>query len=307
MSGYLIVENVLTEKECEQYIKEMWDWLEGLESGIDRNDPSSWTSENWPQNSRGIISCYNVGHAPFLWRLRQNPHVLEIFSKLWNVKGAEDLLVSFDGCCIQRPTKRPTQNWLHIDQTLPEYKGKRVCIQGHVTMTDIGGDSGVSSLCVLEGSHKYHAEFIDWMKENHSSEAQPDNNYNWFKLPDYAIDWYKNVKGCREVLLPIPKGSLTLWDSRLVHCTGNNNKPNKGFRYVCYLCYIPRKLNGEEPSSKMLDRKKKAFREKRTTNHWPLKFKLNGKNPRFVDKTYFNVDNYSLPEESGIVKKLIGG
>ncbi len=285
----------------------MWDWLESLGTGLDRNDPSTWTAEKWPQNSRGIISCYNIGHAPFLWKLRQNPRVLETFCKLWKVESPEDLLVSFDGCCIQKPSSRGTKNWLHIDQTRPEYKGKRVCIQGHITMTDMGGDSNVSSLCVLEGSHKYHAEFIDWMKETHPDEKQPTDNGNWFKIPQCGLDWYKNVKGCREILLPVSKGSLTLWDSRLVHCTSNQGRPNSDFRYVCYLCYQPRQIDGVEPSQKMLDRKVKAFREKRTTNHWPLKFKLNGKYPNFANDTQYNIDNYSLPPEEGIVKKLIGG
>ena len=36
--GYCVVENVFTHKECDETVDEMWKWLEGLGTGIKRND-----------------------------------------------------------------------------------------------------------------------------------------------------------------------------------------------------------------------------------------------------------------------------
>ena len=33
---------VLTPEECEQYVDSVWGWLEGLGTGIDRQNPDTW-------------------------------------------------------------------------------------------------------------------------------------------------------------------------------------------------------------------------------------------------------------------------
>jgi hypothetical protein len=48
-----------------------------------------------------LLQQWGVGHAQALWDLRQNPKIIDIFSKLWGVP-AKELLVSFDGASFQR-------------------------------------------------------------------------------------------------------------------------------------------------------------------------------------------------------------
>ena len=54
------------------------------------------------------------------------------------------------------------------------------------------------------------------------------------------------------------------------------NRVQPNMRAVVYVCYAPRR--GMTP--KMLEKKKKAFQEKRMTTHWPTKTKLFPKTPR---------------------------
>ena len=43
-------------EECEQYVSSVWDWLEGLGTGVSRADPSTWAPPQWPPSYRGVIN-----------------------------------------------------------------------------------------------------------------------------------------------------------------------------------------------------------------------------------------------------------
>ena len=67
-------------------------------------DQASWLRFNetlLPSHSM-LMQYWGIGHAPFAWEVRQNPAVIEVFSRLWN-KRPEDLLVSFDGSALHLP------------------------------------------------------------------------------------------------------------------------------------------------------------------------------------------------------------
>lgn len=36
--GYVIIPDILSKEKCNNYINKFWDWLEGLNTGINRND-----------------------------------------------------------------------------------------------------------------------------------------------------------------------------------------------------------------------------------------------------------------------------
>ena len=42
-----------------------WDDLEALGTGIERNDPETWTNSNWPQTTHGLLQNQH-------WGLRQS-------------------------------------------------------------------------------------------------------------------------------------------------------------------------------------------------------------------------------------------
>jgi hypothetical protein len=125
----------------------------------------------------------------------------------------------------------------------------------------------------MEYSHKYHKDF--------SEELNIKNKYDWYELSLEQEQWYLN-KNCNYKKIYCPKGSLVLWDSRLIHCgTGpliERLYPN--FRIVSYLCYMSKKLCNDNIITKRIN----AFETLRTTTHYVTKFRLFPKTP----KSYIN-------------------
>ncbi len=96
--GYAIVPNVISEK-ANQYYDRFWDWIEAFGPGIKRNKKNTWNSNNWPESRHGIIQHYALGHEQFIWDLRMEESVINVFAILW---GTRNLLVSFDGANLSR-------------------------------------------------------------------------------------------------------------------------------------------------------------------------------------------------------------
>jgi hypothetical protein len=46
--GFGVARGVLTAEQVETARSLYWDWLEGLGSGLQRSDPSTWTNAAWP-------------------------------------------------------------------------------------------------------------------------------------------------------------------------------------------------------------------------------------------------------------------
>lgn len=274
--GVAIIPKVLNKKEVLAMKKGMWDTLEHLTKNVDkpikRKDKDTYKSirELYPLHSM-LIQHWSIGHAKFIWDIRQNKKVANIFAKLWKVKPIE-LLTSFDGASFHMPPEITKigwyrkNDWLHTDQSYT--RNDLECIQSWVTAFDV--NEGDATLTCLEGSHKYHKDFAKEFKITDKSD--------WFKLQnDEQAKFYKD-KGCKRINITCPAGSMVFWDSRTIHCgqeaLKERAKPN--FRCVVYICMTPRKL----ATIAVLKKKQKAVEEMRTTSHWPHKPKLFGKYPR---------------------------
>ena len=211
--GVAIIPNVLNEEECSEMNEGMWNTLEHLtenwEKPIKKDNPDSWREMRnlYPTHSM-LIQNWSVGHAQYVWNIRQNPKVIEIFAKLWKCKN-EDLLVSFDAVAYHMPPETTKlgfyrgNDWYHSDQSFLDNKFK--CVQGWVTGYDI--NEGDATLSILESSNDYHADF---------QEKFEINNHIWNlgmeKLNEYSFD-YSN---------PIHKGIvLTL----LSYCNNTTLSP----------------------------------------------------------------------------------
>lgn len=75
--GWAVVPDVLSPLECQEYVDGVWTWLESLETGVRRNDCTTWGDDRWPSSFRGIINTLEVSHQDFVWRVRQNPKILQ--------------------------------------------------------------------------------------------------------------------------------------------------------------------------------------------------------------------------------------
>ena len=74
--GYVVIKNALSSSEAAKTLELLWDYLEGLDTGIDRNDVSTWGDERWPTCAHGgIMPSYGIGHSEAQWYLRGIPNV----------------------------------------------------------------------------------------------------------------------------------------------------------------------------------------------------------------------------------------
>lgn len=106
--GVAIIPNILNDDECDAMNKGMWDTLEHLsqpwDKPIKRDQFDSWREmrQLYPKHSM-LHQHWSIGHAQYIWDIRQNEKVVDIFAKIWHCKN-EDLLVSFDGASYHYST-----------------------------------------------------------------------------------------------------------------------------------------------------------------------------------------------------------
>lgn len=300
--GVAIVPNVLDHEECESIKSGMWDYLEHISTNfqtpISRTNPNTWRSLRalYPLHSM-LIQHWGIGQSQFVWNVRQNPKVVEQFAQLWNV-APEELLVSFDGASIHMPPEVTGSgwfkgnSWLHTDQSYT--RNDFDCVQGWITANPV--NSGDSTLAFLEGSHRYHGDF--------GRHFGIKDKTDWFKLSETShYDFYKD-RGCDPKLVRCPEGSLVLWDSRLIHCGQEAVKEREtpNMRCVVYVCMTPR----SRCSSRMMEKRLRAFRELRLTNHYPHNPRLFPKTPRTYGATLPNVVAVQEPVLTALGRRLVG-
>ena len=90
-------------------------------------------------------------------------------------------------------------------------------------------------------------------------------DFNIISEDDLA--WVERDKGLVPTRTPAPKGSLVVFDSRLLHCNvpAKVNRKTPRWRYTLYICMTPR----EWADNKTLQARVDAFRNQRMTTHWP--------------------------------------
>jgi hypothetical protein len=302
MYGVAVIPSVLSHEECAAMTAGMWDFLEHItsafETPIHRDKPETWTQfrKLFPKHSM-LLQHFGIGQSDMNWQLRQNPKLAGIFATIWDTK-SEDLLVSFDGASFHFPPETVRygwykEGWLHCDQSFKN--SDKQCIQSWVTANDV--EEGDATLVVLEGSHALHAEFAKHLGDRVSAN-------DWYKLTEDDRKWYEDEKKCQHIHIACPAGSLVLWDSRTIHSGTEPDRSRKKpkLRCVSYLCYTPRRF--ATPS--IIRKRVKAYRESRTTSHWPHRPKLFPKTPRTYGAPLPNVTAAPSPKLSALGRRLVG-
>lgn len=300
--GVAVIPNVLNKEEIRAMNDGMWDTLELLtekfETPIKRTNPYSWVSHaNLLPNKYMLMQYWKIGHAQYVWDVRQNEKLVDIWSTLWNCKN-EDLITSFDGVSCHLPYGVGTygyyngSDWLHLDQS---YRKKNfACVQGQVVGNHVF--PGDATLTFLQGSHKYHSEVADFFSLN--------NEVDWFVLEDQHLKYYLD-KGCVQRCITCPAGSLILWDSRTVHSGQEpfKSREKDNIRNVAYVCMMPKHHATEEVIQKRIT----AFENMQMTTHWATQGILFPKEPRVYYKSDIpDVGEISPPKLTELGRKLVG-
>ena len=299
--GVAVIPNILTKMEIDSMQTGMWDIIETLTSKLDtpvnRNDDKTWKSylELMPLHAM-LLQHYKVGHHQSIWDIRQNPNVVKVFAKLWNVK-PEELLTSFEGCAIHLPPEvtgkgwYKNNDWLHTDQSFA--RNNKECIQGFVTAFDI--NEGDATLTILEKSHNFH--------KGCAEKFSLTDTDDWCKLDDAQIKYYSD-NDCIRTCVKATAGSLILWDSRTIHAgqEPDKNRKEQNHRFAIYVCQTPR----SKATAKHIIKKQQAFNAMRLTNHWPHKTKLFPVNPRTYGKPVPIAGDIAKPNLTTLGMSLAG-
>ncbi|CAF1005111.1 unnamed protein product [Adineta steineri] len=270
--GVVVVSNVLSDEQCQRSVDEVWLFLQEMyNQNIDRNKPETWSS-GWPSFSKIGI----VGNERWLYPQacdnRQNPNIYQVFRTLL---GENELIVNITRAGLMRPTKniffsslnktedreawKTISEWLHLDMNPltgrtttygfehvgeghfdsskdpdaainnPVNNGMRIRkLQGILALADCREEDG--------GFHAVPGfqHFIEtWTKQNKQIciDANESGDPTTVQIPqDDPIRQYIQR-------MPIRKGSLLVWDSRLPH--GNYPNNSSSMRIVQYLHMAP--------------------------------------------------------------------
>jgi ectoine hydroxylase-related dioxygenase (phytanoyl-CoA dioxygenase family) len=240
--GYVVIANALSTDEASNAVSKLWDYLEGLETGIDRNDVNTWDNDRWPTAVHGgILPGHGIGQCEAQWYVRDVPNVKKSFAAVWDT---DELLVSFDGVSLWRPwTHNPNWktglggSWLHIDQHPIGRPGKQ-CVQGLVNLLPMTADTGGN--VVIPGSHLMHKKIPELYTDRLARiPAQVDH----FRFPNND----PQLADSNPITCHMEAGDLLLWDSRTIHCSSPptdmataDPDPNTLIRAISLICMMPR-------------------------------------------------------------------
>lgn len=266
--GYVVIKNALSSSEAAKTLDLLWDYLEGLDTGIDRNDVSTWGDERWPTCAHGgIMPSYGIGHSEAQWYLRGIPNVKKAFAKIWNT---DELLTSFDGVSLWRPWNinpdwktESGQSWFHIDQHPISKPGKQ-CIQGLVnllpTSKEIGGN------VIIPESHNF---FKNIPNEYEERLGRLPLDIDHFRFPNDD----PKLSSKPAVMCHMEPGDMLLWDSRTIHCSNSGTKlsddTNNLIRAASLICMMPKYLSDES----VLEKRREAVDKLISTTNWTNSFR----------------------------------
>lgn len=265
--GYVVIAGALSATEASRALDLTWDYLEELGTGVDRNDVETWGDDQWPVNVHGgIVPSQGIGHSAAQWYIRSVPSVKKAFAAVWD---DEDLLVSFDGMALWRPTDVDPSwatdrggAWLHIDQH-PISRPGRQCVQGAVTLTTTS--PGIGGNIVVPGSHKWFANINERYAERLAS-IPIDQDHFRFPTDD------PQLRDTPPIMAHMEAGDMMLWDARTVHCSspGTGSVPMTDrsapalLRAASLVCMMPKAHSNEE----VIAMRRKAVINRTSTTNW---------------------------------------
>ena len=236
--GYVVIPDVYTQSEIDEYKKEFFDWYNNVDNLIEFHDDV---------DNHGIFKYHQVGHQRFAWLARTNDKIINIFKTLWDT---DELVTSFDGCCYYPDDYIDTPKyWTHTDQS--SKKHGLYCYQSFLSITD----NSQRTLIVYKGSHHLHQDYFNSMGI--------DSESDWNIIDQNYLEKIGHTKQ----ILDVKKGDLVIWDSRTFHQNTCGSLTCEEERLVQYLCYLPK--NATRNTCEQQEIRRNAFDNLRTTNHWP--------------------------------------
>jgi len=263
----------LNKEQCNAAIEEIWEYIKLFTKDggvkIDREDPTTWTNDSWPEPSiLGIL-----GNEPTFkkvsWEIRQNPRVYQPFA---DIMGIKELWASIDRYGIMRPTRNvPTKkiedgkeiikredrlewktfsSWLHWDLNpwhwTKTMEGQKYEFNDFIVENNGSKNEGLRKLqgliALIESREEdggfctvpaFHKNLKEWSEStiNSSVSKRTKNTFDFITVPKEDPMQNQIEK------IPMRAGSLLIWSSEQPHCNYPNDSDR--FRMNFYLKYFP--------------------------------------------------------------------
>ena len=187
--GYVVISNILGTQEKEKAFRLFQeDWI-SVSPNFDFNNHKTWDIEHTPMMyGKGIAVFNGFGQSNFMWDLRLNKNIIDIFKYIHTT---DELVVSLDGFSVFVSHKQKSASWLHIDQNP---NNLIYSIQGSYNFFPV---------------NEYDAGFQVMPKSHITYCPEVTHNKNWISCKDKDLE-------NQSVKLIIPDNCFTLWNSRLI-------------------------------------------------------------------------------------------
>jgi hypothetical protein len=236
--GVCVVKGCFSEAEVEQAMDNVWSFVEGQGTGVDRHDVRTWTNDRWQPRTAlvpeklaggGLHDGRGVHQSEASWYIRSRPKLKQLWASIY---GTDDLVCSFDGLVLCRPwgvdpSWRVKANGLHLDggtarfglhpvsgaPMTPEETGMSTdsyhYVQGVVNLVTTTPESG-GFTCVL-GSHRAFATLEgEYWREQQSANTTKR-----------IVSEHPEVYAGKHIVPHMEAGDVVVWDDRMIH----NNSP----------------------------------------------------------------------------------
>jgi hypothetical protein len=299
--GFVVIANALDGNQNSTALSLIWEYLENLGTGIDRNNRETWDNDRWPTAVHGgILPGHGIGHSAAQWFIRDMPAVKKSFASIWD---DEDLLVSFDGVALWRPwTYRESwktndgPSWMHIDQHPIGRPGKH-CVQGLVNL--IPSSPATGGNVMVPGSHKRFDQ-IPALYPERLSRIHPKIDH--FRFPNDDV----LLADTQPIICHMEAGDLMLWDSRTIHCSSPGletpTNDRELLRAASLICMMPKSKSNPD----VIEMRKAAVQNLTSTTNWSDRF-INA--DEFPDVAAVGKNAFNLPPVPALnsnQRKLVG-
>lgn len=268
--GYVVFKDVLTSKELKKSIQRFKKSWNKVSPRFDFDDTSTWTKDNSPMMwNKGMIYWSGLSQSRFMWKLRTNRKILQIWKELHQT---DDLVSSFDGFSFFFDKSQKPGKWLHIDQ---HSKDELYSIQGlfnHLPVTE--EDAG---LVVVP---KSHIEYDCGSTKKKFIQIEKDDEM-----------YSKSVK------LIVPANTFVLWNSKTIHANEGTQKKMEISRITCYITFFPKSLRSEEVRKKRYQ----GYLDGDTCSHYSIYYQPKrhpfGMKKRYEDRGFRFIKHKKVSED----------
>lgn len=265
-NGYVVVRQAVDTAQADRLAGLAWEFEE-----LDPADMKTWYPPHKSLLRRTELS-FNAGmielyQHQYLWDNRQTQRVYDAFADVW---GSERLWVSIDRMNFNLPPEpgfefKSFMHWDYDPDSDPQ------SVQGVLALNDQTEEVVGGFVC------------IPWLFRHYQQ---------WREAQGEGWDWYRpDVSALPKVAVPLAKGDLLIFDSRLCHGIRQNRSQDQ-VRIAQYISMLP----AQEDNATLRDWRIRAWRERLA----PEGYSLHG------DPRHWERDRYATAQLSPLGEKLLG-